>query len=161
MSSAIKNSKMAIAVTATLALTACGKTQMVRGYIFDQEIADAIQPGVDNRQSVSATLGGPTIRATFDDNIWYYVSTRVRVRPVFWPDAKAHRVLAITFNDSGVVSDVRNFGMEDRREINPVKDKTPTRGRELNVFQQIFLNVGRFSGAAPVGSGGGPNSPNG
>ncbi|GHF29067.1 hypothetical protein GCM10017044_25400 [Kordiimonas sediminis] len=137
---------------------------MVRGYVFDKELADAIQPGVDNRQSVIGTLGGPTMRASFNDNIWYYVSTTVRVRPVFWPDAKEHRVLAISFNDSGIVDDVRNYDMNDRRVVNPVGDKTPTRGREMNVFQQIFMNVGRFSGSAPVGSGGvGPNGggPNG
>jgi outer membrane protein assembly factor BamE (lipoprotein component of BamABCDE complex) len=150
-----------LGLAAGVALSACGDGRMVRGYIFDKELADAIQPGVDNRQSVEATLGTPTARATFDDKTWYYISTTVRIRPVFWPDAKEHRVMAVAFNDSGVVEGVDNFGLGDMREINPVDDETPTKGRNLNFFQQIFGGVGRFSGSAPVGSQGGGTGPNG
>lgn len=152
---------VALCLVAGSALTACGDGRMVRGYVFDKELADAIQPGVDNRQSVEATLGTPTARATFDDQTWYYISTTVRIRPVFWPDAKEHRVLAIAFNDNGVVNDVNNFGLGDMRTISPVDDKTPTRGRKLNFFQQIFGGVGRFAGSAPVGASGGGTGPNG
>ncbi len=142
-----------LCVAAGLALSACGNGRMVRGYVFDKQLADAIQPGVDNRQSVESTLGTPTVRAAFDENRWYYVSTTVRVRPVFWPDPKEHRVMAVAFNDKGVVTDVENFDLSHMRSVDPVGDKTPTRGRDLNFFQQIFGNVGRFSGSAPVGSG--------
>ena len=152
---------IALCLVAGLALSACGNTRMTRGYVFDTELADAIQPGVDNRQSVEATLGTPTVRRAFDDNNWYYVSTTVRIRPVFWPDAKAHRVLAVAFNDRGVVSDVENFDMSDMREVDPVGDKTPTKGRNLGFFQQIFGGVGRFAGSSPVGSQGGGRGPNG
>ncbi|MCJ9430405.1 outer membrane protein assembly factor BamE [Kordiimonas marina] len=141
-------------------LSACGNARMVRGYVFDPELANAIQPGVDNRQSVKATLGTPTVTSTFSDKTWYYVSTIVRVRPVFWPDPKDHRVLAVAFNDKGVVSDVENYDISTMRHINPVKDKTPTYGRSLNFFQQIFGSIGRFSGQAPVGSSDTPG-PNG
>lgn len=149
-----------LCLLAGVALSACGNGRMVRGYVFDKELADAIQPGVDNKQSVRSTLGTPTVAATFDDKTWYYVSTTVRVRPVFWPDAKEHRVMAIAFNDKGVVSDVQNFDMDAMRTIHPVDDKTPTYGRDVNLFQQIFGNIGRFSGSAPVGSTDAPG-PNG
>lgn len=141
---------------------ACGNGKALRGYVFDTELADAIQPGVDNRTSVETTLGTPTMRATFDDSTWYYISTTVRVRPIFWPDATGHRVLIVSFNDSGVVSDVNNLGLEDMREVENVSDKTPTKGRKLNLFEQIFGSIGRFGGSAPVGSGDNQNrGPNG
>lgn len=158
---AVKSKPVALCLMAGLALSACGNSRMVRGYIFDKELANAIQPGVDNRQSVESTLGSPTIRATFDDNTWYYISTTVRVRPVFWPDAQEHRVMAVAFNDRGVVADVTNYDLGDMRDVNPVDDKTPTKGRKMNFFQQIFGGVGRFSGSAPVGSQGGNRGPNG
>lgn len=145
--------KMSLILAAGLALGACGDSREVRGYVFDPQLADAIQPGVDNRISVESTLGTPTVKATFDDSTWYYVSTQVRVRPVFWPDPKEHRVLVVGFNDRGVVSSVNNLGLEDMREIESVADKTPTKGRRLNFFEQIFGSVGRFSGQAPIGSG--------
>jgi outer membrane protein assembly factor BamE (lipoprotein component of BamABCDE complex) len=154
-----KSLSVALLLSASLAVTACGNGRAVRGYIFDAELAGAILPGVDNRQSVHSTLGGPTLSAGFDDKTWYYVSTTVRVRPVFWPDPKHHRVMAVRFDDTGVVTQIDNFDLSHMTEIQPVADKTPTKGRKLNLFQQIFGNVGRFSGQAPVGSNGttGPN----
>lgn len=156
-----KNISLSLCIVAGLATTACGNGRAVRGYIFDEALADAILPGVDNRQSVQSTLGSPSITATFSDSTWYYVSTTVRVRPVFWPDAKEHRVLAVSFNDSGVVANVDNFDLSHMKEIDPVGDKTPTRGRDTSFFQKIFGNVGRFSGQAPAGSQGGGTGPNG
>jgi len=154
-----KTVSCALVLAASLAVSACGNGRAVRGYIFDNELANAILPGVDNRQSVQSTLGGPTLTAGFDDDTWYYISTTVRVRPVFWPDPKYHRVMAVRFDDTGVVAQIDNFDMTHMTKIDPVDDKTPTRGRKLNLFQQIFGNVGRFSGQAPVGSGSttGPN----
>ena len=155
--------KLSLLTTSLLATTACGNTREVRGYVFDKELADAIQPGVDNRNSVLTTLGNPTMRGTFDQSTWYYVSTRVRVRPVFWPDAKEHRVLVVGFNDRGVVNMVDNLGLDDMREIDSVKDKTETRGREQSFFETIFGSIGRFGGAGPQGQGqqGPTRGPNG
>lgn len=157
--------KLSLIATAALATSACGNSRAVRGYVFDKELADAIQPGVDNRLSVESTLGTPTMTGSFDQSTWYYVSTTVRVRPVFWPDAKDHRVLVVAFNDRGVVSTVNNLGLEDMREVSSVSDKTPTRGRKTNFFEQIFGSIGRFGGAGPGqqgGQGGGtPRGPNG
>lgn len=153
--------KYTLIVSAALTTAACGNGRALRGYVFDTELADAIQPGVDNRTSVETTLGTPTMKATFDEGTWYYISTTVRVRPIFWPNATAHRVLAISFNDSGVVSDVDNFGLDDRRDVKNVSDKTPTKGRKLNFFEQIFGSIGRFGGQAPVGSDGDNRGPNG
>ena len=151
---------MAILLAAGLAVSACGNGRAIRGYIFDAELADAILAGVDNRQSVQSTLGTPTVPATFSDDTWYYVSTTVRIRPVFWPDAKQHRVMAVRFNEQGVVENVDNYDLSNMLKVTPVSDKTPTKGRKLNLFQQIFGNVGRFSGQAPIGSGEG-RGPNG
>lgn len=153
--------KYTLVVSAALTTTACGNGRALRGYVFDAELADAIQPGVDNRASVETTLGTPTMTATFDEGTWYYISTTVRIRPIFWPDAKEHRVLVVSFNDSGVVSDVNNLGLDDMREVENVSDKTPTKGRKLNFFEQIFGSIGRFGGQAPVGSDGESRGPNG
>ncbi len=152
--------KLVLCLGLGLTMAACSKSRMTRGYVFDKGLADAIQPGVDNRQSVESTLGSPTVAATFSDNTWYYISTKVRVRPVFWPDPEEHRVMAIAFNDKGTVTSVNNYDLSDMKSVDPVDDKTPTLGRDLGFFQQIFGNVGRFSGAAPVGAGDG-RGPNG
>ena len=155
----IKFGKAAIILTLGITSTACSNSRSVRGYIFDVELADAITAGVDNRQSVESTLGTPTIRGTFSTAVWYYVSTKVNVRPVFWPEAKQHRVLAVGFNEGGVVEKIENFDLSHMHNVNPVGGKTDTRGRNIGFFQQIFGSLGRFGGQAPVGAqtGNGPN----
>ncbi len=144
----IKSSTMKLTVIASLglALSACGQSLQTRGYLFDKELADAIQPGIDNRKSVEATMGTPTLQATFDDKVWYYVSTTVKVRPLFYPEPKTRLVMAVSFNDKDVVSDVTKYDMSSARNIAMVQEKTATRGKELSFFQQLFMNVGRFSG---------------
>lgn len=151
----------AATVLAATALSGCGDARVLRGYVFDAALADAILPGVDNRQSVLDTLGSPTTRDVFENEAWYYVSTEVRVRPIYWPDAKKHRVLAVSFNEQGYVANVQNFGLDDMRTISPVDDKTPTKGRELNIFQQIFQSVGQFGGQPAGGNPNAPTGPNG
>lgn len=141
-----------------LALAACGNNQQIRGYLFDPDLANEILPGVDNRASVEATLGSPTLPALFDDHTWYYVSTAVRTRPVFWPDPRWHRVMAVKFADNGAVASVINYDLSSTRFITPIDEKTPTRGRNVNFFQQLFSNIGAV-GQGPGGNTGGNNGP--
>ncbi len=150
---------LALCITIGVTVSSCGNRRETRGYLFDNDLANAIAPGVDNRQSVYSTLGSPTIPATFNDDKWYYVSTQVRVRPIFWPEAQTHRVMAVTFNERGVVDDVTNFDLSDTENINPVNDKTPTRGRKLSFFQQVFGTIGQFGGARQNGNN--PDNPTG
>ena len=150
-----------LAAGLSLAVGACSNVRQVRGFLFDPELANAILPGVDNRQSVQSTLGSPTLPGTFDQDVWYYVSTTVRTRPVFWPDPRQHRVMAVKFAENGSVADVTNYTLEDTRRVFPVSDKTPTRGRNLNLFQQLFSNIGQVGGGPGQGPqqrrGPGPN----
>ena len=73
-------SKMALLALAvgSMALTGCARVKGHQGYIADAVLMDAIQPGIDNRQSVEASLGRPTFTGQFDQNVWYYVSRQTR-----------------------------------------------------------------------------------
>ena len=152
--------KLSAIIAIGLSAAACSNSQMSRGYLFDPDLADNIAPGVDNRQSVETTLGTPSLRATFDDDTWYYVNTTVKRRSIFLPKPVKRRVMKVRFAENGTVAEVSNYDLSHARNIDPINDITPTRGRKLNFFQQLFMNVGRFSGSAPVGSQGG-SGPNG
>jgi len=161
-----KSAKTRTMVTAIalLGLTACSGGYQVRGYIFDGEIANNILVGVDNRTSVQASMGNPTLPSSFDENTWYYISTEVRTRPVFWPSPIAHRAMAVKFADNGTVTEVKNYYLSDTRRVYPVDDKTPTYGRNTNFFLQLFSGVGQFGGAPGQGQNPnqqGPSRPNG
>lgn len=138
-------------VAAGLGLAACSPTTNVRGHVMDPRLVEAIQPGVDDQASVRAMLGTPSLMGTFSDKRWYYVSRTTETLAFFRPDVLDHNVVVVAFDDSGVVRGVEHAGIEQTRKIDPVNDTTPTRGRELGFWEQIFGNIGRFSGAPAAG----------
>ncbi len=144
---------LGLAVTVTVGLPGCAKTVDQRGYLMDEELIQEIRPGVDNRASVLAALGTPTVPGTFDDENWYYVSRTHESWAFFRPDTVDNQVLQVSFDPSGNVKEITRAGMEAARDVNPVDAKTPTRGKELGFFEQIFSNIGRFSGPGPAAPG--------
>jgi len=140
-------------VTAAAGLPGCAKSVETRGYLMDESLVSEIRPGVDNRASVLAALGTPTVPGTFDDENWYYVTRTQESWAFFRPDVVDNQVLQVSFDQSGNVKEIARAGMEAAREISPVGDRTPTRGKELGFFEQIFSNIGRFSGPGPASPG--------
>jgi outer membrane protein assembly factor BamE (lipoprotein component of BamABCDE complex) len=145
--------RMAIAAgLAVLALGAGGCTRMKQnqGYLVDETLLTSIQPGVDNRDSVAKTLGRPTFSAQFDAGEWYYVSRNTGQYAFAQPKVTSQSILVISFDAGGNVTKVERRGMEQIAKIDPVKDKTPTLGRETGLLSELFGNIGS------VGAGGGP-----
>ena len=50
-------------------------------------------------------------------------------------------VLAVSFDQRGVVRDIERYGLEDGRIINLTTRTTETGGRELGVLEQLFGNL--------------------
>lgn len=140
---------------ATLAATgACTRIQNVEGYISDEQLLASVQPGVDNRSSVQRTLGRPTVASQWDDRTWYYVSRNTRQLAFLRPTPAAQNILAVTFDDKGVVQKVERRGLEKVVNLDPNSDKTPTRGRDRGFFEEVFGNIGAVGAGAPAGGGG-------
>ena len=137
--------------TTLLATAACTKVRDHQGYIMDQTLVASVQPGVDNRDSVTATLGRPSFVGQFDQRDWYYVSRDTRQLAFKMPRPVAQTVLHIRFDDAGNVASVEKTGMEKVASINPSDDKTPTLGRDRGFFQELFGNIGQVGAAGPAG----------
>jgi len=144
---------LAGAVSATAMMGGCAKTINQRGYLFDEEVVDEIRAGIDNRSSVTAALGSPSMAATFDDETWYYVSQVKENVAFFKPNTTDQQIIAIVFNERGDVTNIGRLGLEDTRDVSINENKTPTRGKELGFFEQIFSNIGRFSSDGPTAPG--------
>lgn len=139
---------VAAALAAVLA-AGCTTSEQVRGFFVDEELFAAVTPGIDNVNSVRRMLGNPSSVGTFDTNVWYYISTLTKKRSFFHEKPERHDILAVHFDENGVVGDVTRYSLADMREIDPRDDKTPTRGRKLGFFEQIFGNIGRFASGPP------------
>ena len=81
----------------------CASIKDHRGYLVDKTLADAVQPGIDNRLSVERTLGRPSFTSQFGEPVWYYVGSNTAQAPFTNPRFTAHTVLAVRFDGAGNV----------------------------------------------------------
>ena len=146
-------------VIAALSLSSgCTRLKSHQGYIGDQVLLSSVQPGVDNKESVQASLGRPTFVGQFDQNDWYYYSRDAKQLAFSQPVAENQYVLKVRFDQAGNVASVSQTGKELISKISPEGDKTPTLGRDTSFFEEIFGNIGAVG--AGGGQGAAPNSPN-
>ena len=54
-------------------------------------------------------------------------------------------IIILRFDDKGILAAVETRSAEDGKDVLPVDRKTPTAGNEINFFEQIFGNLGRFN----------------
>lgn len=134
----------------------CTSIKNHRGYVVDQVLLDAIQPGIDNRTSVERTLGRPTFESQFGSKDWYYVSQDTKDPAFRRPLTEDQTVLRVRFDRAGNVIAVDRKGMEQVARIDPEGDKTPTLGRERGLLEDLFGNVGSVGGVGATNPGG-PN----
>ena len=128
-----------------LALTACSGIREHRGFVLDTTLADGIQAGVDNKESVARTLGRPTFTGQFDPNDWYYVSRNTTQLAFRDPKVSRQTVLRVQFDQAGNVTSVQKTGKELIARVEPSGDKTPMLGRQRSFFDELFGNIGTIS----------------
>lgn len=139
---------MTVVVAAT-ALTGCTAYRAHKGAVVDPQLANAIQVGVDNKDSVGATLGRPTFTGQFTPNEWYYVSRDTTQFAFRNPRVSRQNVLLVRFDPTGNVSSVENYGREWIFALDPAGAKTPTLGRERSFFEEFFGNIGSVGAGLP------------
>lgn len=128
----------------------CSRIKAAQGYLIDETLFTSILPGVDNRESVTRTLGRPTFAAQFDTGSWYYVNRLTGQYAFASPKTLQQQILIISFDPDGNVAKVERRGMEKIAKINLASETTPTLGRNEGFFEELFGNIGA------VGAGGGP-----
>lgn len=146
---------LTLALGSALALSGCTRMKNTQGYIADDLMVRSILPGVDNRESVSRTLGNPTIASQWGDKQWYYVQRKTAQLAYLNPKPTEQLLLVVSFDDKGNVASVERRGLEHVAAIKPEGDTTPTLGRETGILKDLFGNIGSVGAAG--GGGGGPN----
>ena len=148
-----------IAAGCALALSGCnaantlstGET-LTHGYVIDQETIDMVPVG-SSREQVLLALGSPSTTATFDSEVFYYIS-QTRRRPVAFmnPRVVDQRILAVYIGEDGRVTNIANYGLQDGKVFDFISRTTPTGGREQGFIGQML--AGAATGMPnPFGSG--------
>jgi outer membrane protein assembly factor BamE (lipoprotein component of BamABCDE complex) len=128
-----------------LTLASCTPTIAKRGNTIEDDQLQEIKVGESTREDVAKVLGTPTQMATFDDKTWYYIGQRTEKEAFFDPDLKEQKIVTVEFTPEGKVLSVNKSGAELAQNIDPVKAKTPTYGKDLTIVQQLLGNIGRPS----------------
>ncbi|MBU8540250.1 outer membrane protein assembly factor BamE [Falsiroseomonas tokyonensis] len=156
-SAARRTTRLGLALGALLATAGCSwmpsvpgaslfeSPRQMRGHAVDEEALAQITPGVSSRADVEAVIGSPSHTGTFDNSTWYYMSSVTRQRPARTLSVEDQRVVAISFNQAGVVQDIKRYGPEDAREVEVVTRITPAPGNDRTLLQQLFGNIGRLA----------------
>lgn len=127
------------------ATSACAPRVDTRGNAIHIEDVNTIEPSVHTRDHVLQLLGSPSNRTTFGDDIWYYISERTETTAFFAPEVVERQVIAIHFDEHGVVESIDTLDKESAENVEPVDRTTPTAGNSLGVIEQFLSNVGRFN----------------
>jgi outer membrane protein assembly factor BamE (lipoprotein component of BamABCDE complex) len=118
-----------------------------RGDPVDVDAIKQLTPGTTTSADVTALLGSPTARETFDDNTWIYISQITRPRVGRLPGVLQQRVVVLNFDAGGVLRALKVYDKADGKDVSMAPETTPTPGASASVLQQLFGNIGRFSGA--------------
>lgn len=145
--------KAVVVVMGAALLGGCLGIRDHRGAVIDKELASAIQVGVDNKESVSKTLGRPSFVGQFNANDWYYVSRDTKSMPLRGVGVVDQTILHVRFDPAGNVAAVDRSGKELIASINPADAKTPTLGRKKSFFEELFGNISSISQPGLPGAG--------
>ncbi|MCQ0989208.1 outer membrane protein assembly factor BamE [Jiella sp. LLJ827] len=123
-------------------LAACNTSEVLnQGYVVDEKSLELVPEG-SSREQVLLALGSPSTTATFDNEVFYYISQK-RVRPVAFmqPRLVDQRVLAIYFNEEDRVERIANYGLQDGRLFDFISRTTPTGGKDASFLGQILSDT--------------------
>ena len=144
--------KLAAMLLGAASLSACVGINEHRGFVLDEQLAQSIQVGVDNKASVTKTLGSPTFTGQFDPNDWYYLSRDTHQFAFRDPRVTEQKLLHVRFDAGGNVAAISTTGKELIASVDPVGDYTPTLGRKRSFFSELFGNIGTIAQPGLPGS---------
>lgn len=129
-----------------LGLVACTPHPKVQGNVVDPQLLQQVKPGAMNKDQVQSLLGTPSSVATFDQNTWYYISKQTQRIAFLDPEVLDQKVIVVEFDKKGVVKAIHKYGEQDGKDVQIVSRTTPTRGKAVNVLDQIMYTLLRQFG---------------
>ena len=126
-------------------LAACTPTKDVRGNFVDSEVLATVETGKHTRDNIREMLGSPSSIAMFEKETWFYIGKNTETRAFFKPETKNRQVVVVSFSTDGTVSEIKKLGLKDGKQVAIVDRTTPTKGKELTMFEQFIGNLGRFN----------------
>jgi outer membrane protein assembly factor BamE (lipoprotein component of BamABCDE complex) len=145
-----------------LCLTSCAwmlPPPQTRGNKVEPEQLKELVSGTSTKADVTALIGSPTQKATFDENTWLYITELTRPRVGRTLGVLDQAVVVLSFDDRGVLRGIKTVTNNDAISVSVASRTTPSPGTEASFMQQLLGNIGKFNAAGSSGTASGGGSP--
>ncbi|KUF11775.1 outer membrane protein assembly factor BamE [Pseudoponticoccus marisrubri] len=141
----VAKAKLGIVLLSLAGLAACTAQYRNHGYVPPEEDLQQIVPGVDTKGSVEELVGVPTSSGVLDESGFYYISSEMRHFAWQRPQVVNREILAITFDEAGVVNNIVTYGLEDGIVVPLTKRVTESGDGDIGFIRKLFGNIGGLS----------------
>ena len=143
-----------IIILVLLLLSNCQRNPVINthGVVFLDKKQKNLIIEKSNKNDVKKVLGHPSTIGTFDNSIWIYIErtrTRGKLLKIGQNITNKNNVLALEFNEYGILTKKDFYNKSQINNINFTKDTTETISRE-KTFVYSFLSSLRQKINAPV-----------
>ncbi|MEX0319052.1 MULTISPECIES: outer membrane protein assembly factor BamE [unclassified Ruegeria] len=135
------------------AVTACTAIYRNHGYVPSEAELAEVKVGVDTRDSVIEAVGAPSSSGVLEESGYYYVASRIRHYGPKRPQVVSRELVAISFDQRGVVRNIERFGLEDGIVVPLERRVTSSSVEDKTFLRQLLGNIGNFN---PAGFGNSP-----
>ena len=125
-------------------LAACAAIYLDHGYVPEEVELATIEVGKDTRESVAEKIGRPSAAGLLNDLGWYYVRSRWEHKGARAPKEIDRQVVAVSFTEEGVVSNVERFGLERGKVVVLSRRVTDSNVKGMGLIRQLMGNLGRM-----------------
>lgn len=142
----------AMTLIAVLGLSAaCSPVERFYGFApLPQDVA-AVQVGQATRDTVIDRFGPPTSTGVLGNDDFYYVSSTFRHFGPFAPRETERQVTAVSFDASGVVSNISRYGLEDGQVVVLERRVTDDGINDVTFLGQLLGAFGRVDAGTLLG----------
>lgn len=139
--------KIGLGAFCIVALSACTAQYRSHGYVPSEDALQQIVPGVDTRGTVEDLVGVPSTAGALNDSGFYYIESEVRHFAWQRPEVVDREVLAITFDQAGVVENIERYGLQDGQVVPLARRITRSGDGDISFIRKLFGNIGGLNAA--------------
>lgn len=136
-----------LAFLVSMATAACAPIYSNHGYVPRDEDLAKIKVGQSTVEDVGLIVGRPTAIGVLVGSDWFYVGSRFRQIGLRAPQEVGREVVAVRFDDKGLVSNVERFGLKEGRVVVISRRVTESNIKGLGFLRQLLGSIGNPNAA--------------
>jgi len=144
MGKGIQAMRIGVVLALVVTLAACNPPIRRHGYVPEDKDLDTIVIGEDTRAAVADRIGRPTSQGLMQGGDWYYVGSTWKHAGWKPPEEIDRQVVAVRFDEDGIVENVERFGLEDGQVVALSRRVTDSSIEGITFLRQLFGNLGNF-----------------